>query len=71
MVAQEIIAARMTALGQAADALLDKQSLSGDELAELLARFPATAIPPELQQYIVSSFPAIGPLDHAFSIDGC
>ncbi len=44
----------MTALGHAADAILERQSLTGEELTEILDRFPAAETPAELQSYIVS-----------------
>ena len=45
----------MAALGNAADALLERQTLTGEELSDILARFPASQPPPELQSYIVGA----------------
>lgn len=60
--AQDIIASRMTALGHAADALLERETLTGQELSDILSRFPASQPPADLQSYIVRALRSFNPL---------
>lgn len=59
---QDIIASRMTALGHAADALLERETLTGEELSDILSRFPPSQPPADLQSYIVRAPRNFSPL---------
>ena len=59
---QDIIASRMTALGHAADALLERETLTGEELSDILSRFPASQPPADLQSYIVRASRSSSPV---------